>query len=315
MNKFLNSEVLLRKQKKNEKKKQELNTCRASRIAMKSQIRGAKNKDVERLLHVRTLENELLGADGCVAEQEAKQMLLTNSSATKIGKLSNELHSAKGGIDVLQEQLKLTQEQLQSAHETGASTTTAMLKITDQLRRTVSEQENVISTLDVERVQQDKAQDAFHRELAMAQERIATGQSERSELIRQQHAKMSQLSGQVRQAESDLQERQYENEAKEFHVKKLQHEVRILETRQLDNTLVRPDVTTAATQPLLSTSRADSSGEVEELLRRARRAKDQLAVRESQLRRENDSVLRTAITGGMYPSVEGSHSSSSEKGD
>ena len=68
---------------------------------------------------------------------------------------SNKNHITKqAGMDHLNGRLKVTQQQLEDAHETGTATTTAMVSVTAQLRQKLHDQDEIITSLDIDRIRQ-----------------------------------------------------------------------------------------------------------------------------------------------------------------
>ncbi|KAJ9443679.1 U2 small nuclear ribonucleoprotein Aprime [Diplonema papillatum] len=300
-----------------------LRNCQASRDAMQSRVKCVENVSADARLKMKVMEREVQEVDRQVTEQHAKQLLVERTACKQIGLLAGDLDDAQGQLSGLKKQLHVTRQQLHQAQENGTSTAANMLEITKELRQTLRLRDRALSDLDLERMQQETAQEALGKELVSAHVKIVEGHNERASLMEQQQQRIHTLKQQVVHTEKALNLQNAETAEKDLEVRRLTHEVRLMEQRER-----RPASSSAQyagmSSPVMSTRDRgardvdsgkglqpplfshESSGEVEELLKQARYAKQQLAAKEAYLRKEKATTLMRTTIGSATTDVPSS---------
>eukprot|EP01062_Namystynia_karyoxenos_P019654 TRINITY_DN17392_c0_g1_i1.p1 TRINITY_DN17392_c0_g1~~TRINITY_DN17392_c0_g1_i1.p1 ORF type:complete len:1585 (+),score=464.71 TRINITY_DN17392_c0_g1_i1:75-4757(+) len=268
----------------------------------------------ERRAEAEALRDELDRDDALVTEHEAARLLSVRAADRQIQALSEELGQIEGGRRETEAELLEVRRELHAAQEAGHETTQAMMRVTGQLRRTVAEQHEAIARLDSERAEQQAATEAYREELLALQAReTAEVRLRRDDSAADEQARADGLRRQVSRAAHELTAAQADAEGRQFDVQRLRHALRIVEQREAAGAQLIPPAHPLPPQeppaPQAAARRSspprqaaaapgDSSGEVEELLRRARRAREQLAQCGVQLAAPVDVARRGDDTGG-----------------
>eukprot|EP00755_Sulcionema_specki_P007764 Sspe_Gene.39085::Locus_18863_Transcript_5_6_Confidence_0.538_Length_3949::g.39085::m.39085 len=274
--------------------------------ALKAQLASSEGVRSTTEVKMKCFRDELVATEHDATQREAQHLLAVRAADKRIESLSTQLVQTQGGLDEVQRELSSAKQELDDAQETGATTAQAMLHLTSQLRRTIRKQEDDLAKYDADRSHHERNRELLARELQEAHSRVTGNQERLDGVVREYQSKLQQLRTQEAQTATLYNTKKYEAEAQGYEVKRLRHELRLVEERERDH---RERIFDQAF-PLgkageTSYQRSESSGEVEELLRRARKAKEQLAERESLLRKEGTQVFIDALRGHTTTDTDG----------
>eukprot|EP01065_Artemidia_motanka_P003578 TRINITY_DN1170_c3_g1_i1.p1 TRINITY_DN1170_c3_g1~~TRINITY_DN1170_c3_g1_i1.p1 ORF type:complete len:1318 (+),score=467.48 TRINITY_DN1170_c3_g1_i1:58-3954(+) len=263
----------------------------SARRAVEARAGALKEHTADRLAECRELREAVSKGDEAVARHEEARTAAVRDAERRIADVSSKIQLTEARRQESETELVDLRRELARAQEASHTTTHTMLHLTGQLRKTVAEGSKTIAELDAEHRVHQAAAAAWEQEIAA---RAAPDSNSLEEVEQRQLKQVDALRRKIDDTEFTRAAAQADADAQRFDARRLQYELDLALRREGGEGPAAPPVCTGSagvpepSRPLSPTSVSavepgswmyaaeDSGGEVEELLRRAKRAREQL---------------------------------------